>query len=411
MTNEVFSSLTFRSGLQLKNRIVKAAMEESLAIPGQIPDKKLDILYRKWAHGGAGMLITGNVMVHTQALTGPACVILDESSHKPPFRNWARAAKVNNTAVIMQINHPGRQVEANMPGVVWGPSAIPVNLGKHSKRFGCPQAMNIEQIQQTIQRFVTSAHLAEKTGFDGVEIHAAHGYLLSQFLSPLSNQRTDDWGGSLENRARILLAIVQMIRETVSSTFSVGVKLNSADFQRGGFDADDARKVIDMLTPLGVDFVEISGGSYESPAMMGRSADSRTQAREAYFLDLAESLVKTSAMPLILTGGISCLSTAQKVIASGIALVGMGTALSLHPNLPHLWQKDQETTQRLTPVNWSDKTLASAATMALVRYQLHRMAHNRNPVSCVHPVYALLLEQMKKYKALRHYRAWLKSRT
>src|SRR4029077_7603531 len=129
----------------------------------------------------------------------------------------------------MQISHPGRQVQAQMPGVVWAPSAVGVDLGKHTKRFGRPVAMTPEQIDATVQRFAASAVCAEQAGFDGVEVHAAHGYLLSQFLSPLANRRTDQWGGSLQNRARMLLDVVRAIRPRVSSSFAVAVKLNSAD--------------------------------------------------------------------------------------------------------------------------------------------------------------------------------------
>lgn len=141
-------------------------------------------------------------------------------------------------------------------------------------------------------------------------------------------------GGSLQNRARMLLDIVQAVRAAVSPSFAVAVKLNSADFQRGGFDTDDARQVIEMLEPLGVDLVELSGGSYESPAMTGRPADESTQAREAYFLDLAKTLVKRGPVPLMLTGGITQRYSAERVLDSGVAVVGMGTALTLIPISP-----------------------------------------------------------------------------
>ncbi len=265
-------------------------MEEGMAGKAQLPDERLITLYRQWGAGDTGLLITGNVMVHAEAMTGPGGVVLDADSPLEPFAAWARAGKTGGAAMWMQISHPGRQVQANMPGVVWGPSDVAVELGRHSKRFGQPVAMTGQQIADTITRFATTARRAEQAGFDGVEVHAAHGYLLSQFLSPLVNTRTDEWGGSLENRARLLLEIVRAIRGEVAPGFSVAVKLNSADFQRGGFDADDARKVIDMLAPLGVDLVELSGGSYESPAMTGRPADERTAAREAYFLELAAEL-------------------------------------------------------------------------------------------------------------------------
>lgn len=332
-----------------------------------MPDERLIALYRRWGAGGAGLLITGNVMVHAEALTGPGGIVLDADSPLEPFAAWARAGKAAGAAMWMQISHPGRQVQANMPGVVWEPSDIAVDLGRLSKRFGRPVAMTPGQISATVTRFATTARRAELAGFDGVEVHAAHGYLLSQFLSPLVNTRTDEWGGSLENRARLLLDIVRAIRAEVSPTFAVAVKLNSADFQRGGFDADDARRVIDLLAPLGVDLVEVSGGSYESPAMTGRRADGRTAAREAYFLELAAELATTSPAPLMLTGGISRRDTAERVLANNVAVIGMGTALAANPDLPNRWRESRDATGRLKPVTWSDKSLADLAGMAQVR--------------------------------------------
>jgi len=407
MTGGLYSPLHLRSGSVLGNRIAKAAMEENMAGDGQLPDRRLLTLYRRWAAGGTGLLITGNVMVHAEALTGPAGVVLDEAAPLEPFTRWAEAAKSGGGAVWMQINHPGRQVQAGMPGVVWGPSAVGVDLGRHSGRFGRPTAMTPGQIEETVARFAVTAARAEQAGFDGVEVHAAHGYLLSQFLSPLVNRRTDEWGGSLQNRARMLLEVVRAVRAAVSPSFAVAVKLNSADFQRGGFDTDDARQVIAMLEPLGVDLVELSGGSYESPAMTGRPADDRTRAREAYFLDLAEDLVGTSPLPLMLTGGVTRRATAEKVLAGGVALVGMGTALAATPDLPGRWRAGREADRQMRPVTWSDKALASAASMAQVRHQMRRIARGRSPRPGTRPAYALLSEQLRQRRALRRYRAWL----
>ena len=159
----------------------------------------------------------------------------------------------------------------------------------------------------------------------------------------------------------------------VSPAFTVAVKFNSADFQRGGFDADDAATVISMLEPLGVDLVELSGGSYESPAMSGRPTDGRIAAREAYFLELAAELAKSSPLPLMLTGGITRRETAEQVLSSGVEVVGIATAIAVTPDLPNRWREGREATQRLKPVTWSDKTLASAASMALVRHQMRRI--------------------------------------
>lgn len=407
MSGELFSPLTLRSGAVLDNRIAKAAMEENLAGEGQLPDGRLVELYRRWSTGGASLLITGNVMVHAEALTGPAGVVLDEEAPLEPFAAWARAGKTGGSAIWMQINHPGRQVEADMPGVVWGPSAVGLDLGRQSSRFGAPTAMTAEEIDATVRRFAVTAARAEQAGFDGVEVHAAHGYLLSQFLSPLANRRTDAYGGPLENRTRLLLDVVRAIRQAVSASFAVAVKLNSADFQRGGFDADDARRVIAWLEPLGVDLVELSGGSYESPAMTGRPADDRTRAREAYFLDLAEDLVKTSPLPLMLTGGITRRATAERALASGVAVVGIGTALAITPDLPRRWRDAREADTAMRPVTWSNKPLASAASMAQVRRQVRRLARGAAPRPGVHPAYALAAEQLARRRALRRYRTWL----
>ncbi len=409
MSTELFSPLELRSGATLRNRIAKAAMEENMAGRSQLPDDRLIALYRRWGAGGAGLLITGNVMVHAEALTGPGGVVADEHAPLEPFIRWAEAGKSGGATMWMQINHPGRQVRAEMPGVAWGPSAVAVELGKHSKRFGRPVAMTERQISATVERFATTAWLAEQAGFDGVEVHAAHGYLLSQFLSPLVNTRTDMWGGQLENRARLLLDVVRAVRATVSSSFAVAVKLNSADFQRGGFDVQDAEKVIAMLEPLGVDLVELSGGSYESPAMAGRSADDRTQAREAYFLELASDLAKTSPLPLMLTGGITRRETAEQVLSSGVEVVGMATAIAVTPELPNRWRQGREATERLQHVSWSDKTLASAASMALVRHQMRRITRGKHPTGRIHPVHALICDQRNQRRALNSYRAWLES--
>lgn len=416
MNASLYEPLVLAGGAEIPNRIAKAAMEENMAEDGQLPGERLFTLYRTWSNGGAGLLVTGNVMVHAEAMTGPAGVVLDVRTPLEPFREWARAAKSGGAKVWMQINHPGRQVKAAMPGVAWGPSAVKVRAGKASRMLAEPTAMTEVQIAETIERFAVTARRAEEAGFDGVEIHAAHGYLLSQFLSPLANQRGDRWGGPLENRARLLLDIVRAVRAAVRPGFAVAVKLNSADFQRGGFDADDARRVIDMLAPLGVDLVELSGGSYESPAMSGRAvesdraADAHTLAREAYFLELARDLAATSPLPLMLTGGITRRPVAEEVVASGVDVVGMGTALAVDPELPNKWRTSNEAKVTLAPVKIEDKSIASAAAMSRVRYQLRRLGRGVGTRPGINPKLALGIDQLREHRALRHYRNWLRGR-
>jgi 2,4-dienoyl-CoA reductase-like NADH-dependent reductase (Old Yellow Enzyme family) len=293
-----------------------------------------------------------------------------------------------------------------MGGLAWAPSAVALDLGKHSKLFAQPQAMSTANIEEVIQRFADTAYAAEQAGFNGAQIHSAHGYLLSQFLSPLTNRRDDEWGGSLANRARLLLAVVRAVRERVSAQFSVAVKLNSADFQRGGFSEDDARQVVLLLNELPVDLIELSGGSYESPAMQGRTADGRTLAREAYFLEFAQALAAVAHMPVMTTGGIARREIAEQVLASGVAVVGIATALSVAPDLPQQWRAGQTPTATAQPVNWKDKTLGSIASMALVRRRLRVLAAGGSSAGTLNPLYTLLTDQLRESMLTRRYRKW-----
>ncbi|UTY59491.1 NADH:flavin oxidoreductase/NADH oxidase family protein [Massilia sp. erpn] len=402
----MFSPLTLPNGSTLPNRLAKAAMEENMADAGQIPGPALHRLYRQWADGGAGLLITGNVMIDHRALTGPGAVVLEARTPLEPFVQWAKAARSRGAQVWMQISHPGRQVLADMGGNAWAPSAVALEMGKHSKLFAPPVAMSEAQIEEVIARFAATAHAAEQAGFNGVQIHAAHGYLLSQFLSPLANLRRDAWGGSLENRARLLLAVVSAIRQRVSPGFGVAVKLNSADFQRGGFSEDDAKQVLQHLNRLAVDLVELSGGSYESPAMQGRAADGRTLAREAYFLEFARQLAAVASMPLMTTGGISRKAVAQQVLDSGVALAGIATALAVAPDLPQQWREGREPAALMPAVTWKDKVLVALTQMALVKRRLRALGTGDLALASYSPLFTLIADQWRARGLTKRYRRW-----
>lgn len=273
--------------------------------------------------------------------------------------------------------------------------------------FPVPKALSEAEIDALIQRFARTAQLAEQAGFSGVQIHAAHGYLLSQFLSPLSNTRTDQWGGSLENRARLLLDVVKAVRAVVAPEFCVAVKLNSADFQRGGFDAADAQRVVLMLNEQPVDLVELSGGSYEVPAMQGEARDGRTLAREAYFLEFASQIAAIARMPVMVTGGIRRRAVVEQVLASGVAMAGIATALAIEPELPKHWRAGQDSNPQLPPITWKNKPLASLATMAVVKFQMRRLARGNQPNPQVSPLRALLCEQLKTLRRTRQYKRWI----
>ncbi|WLH81513.1 NADH:flavin oxidoreductase/NADH oxidase family protein [Pseudomonas sp. FP2335] len=400
-----FEALQLPNGQIISNRIAKAAMEENMADAQQAPSRELKQLYKAWAEGEPGLLITGNVMIDRRAMTGPGGVALEDEQQLDSFREWAAVARDRGVQFWMQLSHPGRQTPANLHQQAMAPSAVALDLGGFSKMFAKPQAMTEDDIQEVIKRFATSARLAEKAGFTGVQIHGAHGYLLSQFLSPLSNHRNDRWGGSLENRARLLLEVIHAVRASVSPAFCVALKLNSADFQRGGFAEADARAVVEMLNPLPIDLLELSGGSYEAPAMQGEARDGRTLAREAYFLDMATELASIARMPVMVTGGIRRLAIVQQVLDSGIAMAGIATALTLEPQLIQHWSEGRDPNPQLEPMDWKRKPLASLAILAVVRHQMRRLSHGRAPSAKVAPCMALVRDQWFLARRTRQYRA------
>lgn len=400
-----FEALQLPNGQVLANRIAKAAMEENMADARQAPSRELKQLYQAWADGEPGLLLSGNVMIDRRAMTGPGGVVLEDEQQLDSFREWADVARAKQVHFWLQLSHPGRQTPANLRQQALAPSAVALDLGGFSKMFAKPKAMTEADIQDVIKRFATSARLAEKAGFTGVQIHGAHGYLISQFLSPLSNQRTDRWGGSLENRARLLLEVINAVRATVSPAFCVAVKLNSADFQRGGFAEVDARAVVEMLNPLPIDLLELSGGSYEAPAMQGEARDGRTLAREAYFLAFAKEVATIASMPLMVTGGIRRLPVVQQVLDSGIAMAGIATALTLEPQLIKHWRAGRDLNPQLKPINWQRKPLAALATLAVVRHQMRQLSRGHRPNAKVAPCMALVRDQWFIARRTRQYRA------
>ena len=408
--SDLFQPLHLPNGSVIPNRLAKAAMEENLADAEHAPGPTLIRLYRAWAKGGAGLIITGNVMVDRHALTGPAGVVLEDDTHLPRFRAWAAASRNYGAQAWLQINHPGRQLMASLGQPALGPSAIPVDIPGLSKLFVQPQALDERQIEQIIQRYVTTADLAERAGFTGVQIHAAHGYLFSQFLSPLSNCRSDGWGGSLENRARILLRTVEAVRAQVAPQFCVAVKLNSADFQRGGFEVGDAEAVVKMLAERAVDLVELSGGSYESPAMQGQTRDGSTLAREAYFLEFAERIGQVASMPIMVTGGVRRRAVAERVIERGVAMVGMATALAIEPGLPARWRAGDDIAVPPVVVSWKNRALAAAATQAVVKKQLVLLGSGKPSNAQTSPLLALVGSQLRQRLQARRYRRWVASK-
>lgn len=314
--------LSLPCGQVLPNRIMKSAMSEALGTKGNAPDGRLDRLYTTWGQGGYGLLITGNVMVDRAQLGEPGNVVIEDERDLDALTRWAKSAHDGGAPIWVQLNHPGRQSNPLAIGhTPVAPSPIPLNL----PGAATPRELTPAEIEDIIDRFATAAAVCETAGFDGVQVHGAHGYLVAQFLSPLANQRTDDWGGDPQRRMRFVLEVVRRIRSRVSPGFAVGIKLNSADFQRGGFTEDESRAVVSVLAGEGLDLIEVSGGSYESPAMTGSAAAS-TRAREAYFLEYARTVRGLAGdVPLAVTGGFRTRAAMQAAVESGECdVVGIG---------------------------------------------------------------------------------------
>ena len=338
-------SLSLPCGATLANRIAKAAMTEGLATPNGLPTPELETLYGLWSDGGAGMLLSGNIQVDASHLERPGNVVIDrepDEQMKAALAAWAQAGTRQGNHFWAQISHAGRQTQKIVNPHPKAPSAV--KLGLPGGQFGEPVALTETEIQELVGRFALCARVVKEAGFTGVQVHAAHGYLLSQFLSPRSNLRTDQYGGVLENRARMLLEVVRAVRESVGPSFPVAVKLNSADFQRGGFDFADSLQVAQWLQQEGVDLLEISGGTYEQPKLLGvegieevdpQEVAQSTQQREAYFVDFALAMREQVSIPFMVTGGFRRRDAMEQAIASGGAdVIGLGRPMCVMTDAP-----------------------------------------------------------------------------
>ncbi|KAL2175187.1 FMN binding oxidoreductase [Thermothelomyces heterothallicus CBS 202.75] len=366
---QIAQPLTLNCGLTLPNRLVKAAMAEQLAGAKQLPDERMQAVYKHWSAGGWGLIITGHVHVDDAYLGMPSDPAIPPSlsldSLVPPYSALARASQggaappERRTPTIVQLNHPGRQSPRGCgTRPLWAPalapSAVPVWLGPgllprlvRALTFGTPRAMSRAEIAAVASQFARAARVCAEAGFDGVEIHAAHGYLLSQFLGRATNRRGDEYGGDARARARAVVDVVRAVRDAVRpfDRFCVGIKLNSVDHQGDQGELDDCVEQVRALVEAGVDFIEVSGGSFEDPKMIwgndGPDAQEeksdRTKAREAFFLEFAKVIRKEfPGVPLMVTGGFSSRVGMEKAVAEGDCdLIGLARPAVLNPSLPN----------------------------------------------------------------------------
>ncbi|KAB8345940.1 hypothetical protein FH972_022992 [Carpinus fangiana] len=289
------------SGKSAPNRFLKGAMTERLSSWSPtdlkargIPSDNLINVYKRWGQGGLGLILTGNIMIYPDQLEAAGNPIIPADApfsgeRFEAFKKLGAAAKAEGSLIVGQVSHPGRQVEERIQKNPVSASDVQLTGEVMGMHFAKPHAASEGEIQEIIEGFAHAAEYLEKAGYDGIQLHSAHGYLLAQFLSQTTNQRTDKYGGSLENRGRLIVEIADAVRSRTSPSFVLGIKLNSVEFQDKGFAPEEAQELVKTLEAHKFDFVELSGGTYESLAFTHKRES--TKAREAFFMDFADAIV------------------------------------------------------------------------------------------------------------------------
>lgn len=382
--NPLSRPLPLKSGRVLRNRLAKAAMSEAFGTYDNHPTAKHVELYRRWASSGIGLVITGNVMIDRRALGEPGNVVIEDERSLPMLKQWARAVTDQGADIWVQLNHPGKQATKGLNAGTIAPSAVPFREDMQAL-FETPREATSAEIEDIVQRFGRSAAICKKAGFTGVQIHAAHGYLINQFLSPHHNTREDEWGGSPEKRRRFVLAVYAEIRRQVGPDFTVAIKINSADFQRGGFTEEESMATIQALAEAGIDLIEISGGTYEDPAMSGtleKEKKASTATREAYFLAFAEKVRALVQVPLMVTGGFRSVAGMNAALNSGaLDLVGVARLLAIDPTAPAKLLQGQDSEHQVRPIKTGIPPIDRMGVMEIFWYtlQLNRIGRGGNP--------------------------------
>lgn len=351
-------AFTLPNGAVIKNRLFKSAMSEALGNRERAPTPELVRLYQAWADGGVGLCVTGNVMIDRGALGEPGNVVIEDDRDLAQLKAWAQAGTRNGTQCWVQLNHPGKQAPKGLNKETVSPSAVPFRSDLKAF-FATPRELSDAEVHALVARYGRAAGVVKQAGFSGVQIHGAHGYLVSQFLSPHHNRRTDEWGGTAEKRRRFVLAVYRAMRENVGPDFPIGIKLNSADFQRGGFTEEESLDTIRALAEAGIDLIEVSGGTYEAPAMTGVKAQAKgdapvkdsTRQREAYFMAFAEKARQAVKTPLVVTGGFrSSQGMAEAITSGAVDMVGLARVLAVEPDLPKRLLAGQEALNEVKPI-------------------------------------------------------------
>jgi 2,4-dienoyl-CoA reductase-like NADH-dependent reductase (Old Yellow Enzyme family) len=319
----LFDPIVIR-GMEIKNRIVRSATAENMADDDGTPRECLEAMYRRLAEGEVGLVITGHAFVDAGGKCHAEMTGVHADRLIGPLSRLADAVHERGGKIALQINHGGRNCDPAQVPDSMAPSAVP-----HEGREGATREMTEKEITATVQSFAEAARRAKSAGFDAVQIHGAHGYLVSQFLSPLTNRRTDGYGGSLENRARFFKAVAAAVRKAVGEAMPVLVKLGVTDNEEGGLTVEEGVEVASWLEGFGVDAVETSTAGKGAIATRVTRPD-----REAYLLHLAEAVKARCRLPVLAVGGMRSRPVMDRALASGVDMVSMCRPLIREPDLP-----------------------------------------------------------------------------
>jgi 2,4-dienoyl-CoA reductase-like NADH-dependent reductase (Old Yellow Enzyme family) len=395
-TSVLSKELRLPNGITLSNRLAQSAMTEHLATGDGAPSWQLIEAYRRFAVSGAALIISGNVMVNGWSLEAPRNVVIEDERHMPQLRQWAATTRGTDARLILQLSLSGRQTQRGLALAgrrqdVATASAVPLTIG--GPLFKPPRALTDPEIRQIIAQFTSAARIAAEAGFAGVQIHAAHGYLLSQFLSPLVNQRTDQWGGSVQNRMRMLIEVLRAVKSLTPEAFLLTVKMNVSDFQSGGFDTDDALIVAQALENEGVHLIEFSGGTYESSTMIdGGPARDQSGAPEPYFLAYAQRFARELTVPVMLSGGFRSRTAMIDALESGAAdVIGLARPIAVEPDFPRRILDGTTEVSLAKPQKVGNKNIDDLLSGAWYQEQIARLGRGKPTLPSRKPVVALAI--------------------
>lgn len=332
--NTLFEETTI-NGMNLRNRIVRSATWEGMCDPDGRPTGKLTDFYHRLAQGGVGLIITGYTFVRPEGKQLPGKMGIHTDDFADDYKKLTNTIHEAGGTIAIQLVHAGGQTDSGNAGrQPLAPSAVQVDQFPEM-----PAELTTDEIRKIIDAFGEGARRAKDWGFDAVQLHGAHGYLINQFLSPLTNQRTDEYGGSIENRSRFAIDVFKKVRETVGNNYPVLIKLNASDNLDGGLTVQDASFAAQKLSELGIDGIEVSGGTPASGDESPARAKINKPEKEAYHLALAKQIKEVVSCPVMVVGGMRSYEVVQKAVAEdGLDYISMARPLIREPNLPNRWQ-------------------------------------------------------------------------